>query len=135
MTQKQNEQEQGYQSAAGYDAATAQAQGAFLGGQPDAAAAEGQKDAFAQESSGQETASAPALSITKEDIARINELYRKSQTPGGLSPEEREEQASLRSAYIEAVRANLRGQLNNIDVKEPDGSITHLGRKFGNRQF
>ena len=67
--------------------------------------------------------------ITKEDIERINALYRKSKTKTGLTPEERDEQQELRSAYIEAVRANLRGQLDNIDIKEPDGSVVNLGER------
>ena len=67
--------------------------------------------------------------ITKEEIERINELYKKSQTKTGLMPEERDEQQELRSAYIEAVRANLRGQLDNIDIKEPDGSVVNLGER------
>lgn len=71
--------------------------------------------------------------VTKEDIARINELYHKSQTPAGLTPEEREEQQELRSLYIESVRANLRGQLDNISIKEADGSVTNLGEKHGGK--
>ena len=50
-------------------------------------------------------------------IQRINELARKSKAEG-LTTAEKEEQASLRREYIEAIRMNLRGQLNNIDVKE-----------------
>ena len=42
-----------------------------------------------------------------EKIKRINELYHKSQGEG-LTLEEKEEQAALRKAYIESVRANLR---------------------------
>lgn len=63
-------------------------------------------------------------------IARINELYHKSQAEG-LSPDEKEEQARLRQEYIANVRANLRGQLNNIDIVNADGSIENLGEKFG----
>ncbi len=66
-------------------------------------------------------------------IARINELYRKSQAEG-LTEEEKREQASLRSEYIANVRANLRGQLNNINIQEKDGSITNLGEKHGNKK-
>lgn len=66
-------------------------------------------------------------------IARINELYRKSQAEG-LTEEERGEQASLRSEYIASVRANLRGQLNNINIQEKDGSITNMGEKHGNKK-
>ena len=69
-----------------------------------------------------------------EMTARINELYHKSKTPEGLSEEEKKEQAELRQAYVANVRANLRGQLNNIDIKEADGSITNLGEKFGNKK-
>lgn len=63
-------------------------------------------------------------------IARINELYHKSQSEG-LTPEEKEEQAGLRQEYIRNVRANLRGQLNNIDIVNEDGTIENLGEKYG----
>ena len=63
-------------------------------------------------------------------IARINELYHKSKAEG-LTPEEKEEQARLRQEYIANVRANLRGQLNNIDIVNADGSVENLGEKFG----
>jgi len=66
----------------------------------------------------------------EERIARINELYHKSQTKEGLSAEEKEEQKRLRQEYVAAVRGNLRAQLNNIDIVEKDGSITNLGDKF-----
>ena len=65
-------------------------------------------------------------------IARINELARKSKTEG-LNEAELEEQAQLRKEYIEAFRRNLRGQLDNIDIKEADGSITNLGEKYGSK--
>lgn len=68
----------------------------------------------------------------EKKIKRINELYRKSQAEG-LTEEEKKEQAELRSEYIANVRANLRGQLNNIDIQEKDGSITNLGEKYGNK--
>ena len=63
-------------------------------------------------------------------IDRINELYHKSQSVG-LTEEERAEQAKLRKEYIEAIRGSLRNNLNNISIKEPDGSITDLGKKYG----
>lgn len=65
-------------------------------------------------------------------IARINELARKSKIEG-LNEAELKEQAQLRKEYIEAFRRNLRGQLDNIDIKEADGSITNLGEKYGNK--
>lgn len=66
-------------------------------------------------------------------IARINELYRKSKAEG-LSGEELKEQQILRREYIDSFKRNLRGQLNNISIREKDGSITDLGEKFGNKK-
>lgn len=66
-------------------------------------------------------------------IERINELYRKSQKEG-LTEAEKEEQAKLRRNYIDAVKKNLRGQLNQINIQETDGSITNLGEKFGQKK-
>ena len=60
--------------------------------------------------------------MTNEKIARINELYKKSKSPEGLTPEEKIEQAELRGAFLEAVRKNLKGQLDNTVVIRPDGS-------------
>lgn len=68
----------------------------------------------------------------EEKIKRINELYRKSQAEG-LSEAEKKEQAALRSEYIANIRVSLRGQLNNIDIQETDGSITNLGEKYGHK--
>lgn len=64
---------------------------------------------------------------------RINELYHKSQAEG-LTEQEKEEQRQLRQAYVANVRANLRGQLNNISIVEKDGSVTDLGAKFGDKK-
>lgn len=71
------------------------------------------------------------MATLEEKIARINELYHKSKTEAGLTPEELEEQQSLRADYIASFRASLRGQLDNIDILEKDGSVTNLGEKFG----
>ena len=64
--------------------------------------------------------------MNEEGIKRINELYKKSKSPEGLTPEEAEEQARLRKQYINDMKKNLIGVLNNIDIKEADGSITHV---------
>ncbi len=66
------------------------------------------------------------------DIDRINTLYHKSKAVG-LTPEEAEEQKRLRKAYIQAIRRNLRGSLDNISIQEEDGSITNLGEKHGHK--
>lgn len=70
--------------------------------------------------------------ITDEKLARINELARKAKAEGMTSAETKERDV-LRREYIEAVRANLRGQLNNINIQELDGSITNLGEKYGKK--
>lgn len=71
--------------------------------------------------------------MDESKIGRINELWHKSKAEG-LTEAEKEEQAKLRAEYIAAVRANLRGQLNNISIVEKDGSITDLGEKYGNKK-
>lgn len=68
----------------------------------------------------------------EEMTKRVNELYHKSQAEG-LTEDEKREQAELRKAYVANVRANLRGQLDNISIVEKDGSVTNLGDKFGNK--
>ena len=68
--------------------------------------------------------------ITQEMIDRINELYHKSQD-AGLSEEEKQEQQMLRKKYIEAIRTNTRANLNQISIKEADGSVTDLGKEYG----
>ncbi len=64
-------------------------------------------------------------------ISRINELYHKSKQEG-LSRQEKEEQAALRAEYIAAIRANLRGSLEQISVVEQDGSVTELSKRNEN---
>ena len=60
-----------------------------------------------------------------ETIKRINELYHKSQAEG-LTEEEKEEQKELRQKYIESVRGNLRGQLENMTIQRPDGTVENV---------
>lgn len=72
------------------------------------------------------------MGITTEKIQRINELARKSKAEG-LTNDEKMEQAALRQEYIAAFRENFRGQLNNIDIKEKDGTIVNLGERYGDR--
>ena len=54
--------------------------------------------------------------MKQEMIDRINTLYHKSKSVG----------------LIEAIRTNMRANLNNISIQEKDGSITDLGKKYGN---
>lgn len=69
------------------------------------------------------------MGIDEKKIARINELYRRSKAEG-LTDAEKREQKLLRLEYVEAVRANLRSQLDNIDIEEKDGSVYNLGEKY-----
>lgn len=57
--------------------------------------------------------------VTKEQIQRINELYKKSQAEG-LTEEEKKEQAYLRRLYIDSVKESLKAQLDNIKVVDKD---------------
>lgn len=73
------------------------------------------------------------LHMTDERIQRINELYHKSQKEG-LTPEEKEEQARLRYEYVQAIRASLRSNLDQISIQNPDGTIVHLADKKVSRR-
>lgn len=53
--------------------------------------------------------------ITQEMIDRINELSRKKKTVG-LNEEEQAEQKELYKEYIAAFRANLKSQLDMIEI-------------------
>lgn len=66
--------------------------------------------------------------MTEEQIARINELARKSKTIG-LTPEEKQEQAKLRLEYLAAIRKSLESQLDNVYFVEEDGTETKLTKK------
>lgn len=68
--------------------------------------------------------------MDQQKIKRINELYKKSKAEG-LTDAERKEQKILRQEYMELVRRNLRGQLNNIDIEQKDGTVINLGEKYG----
>ena len=71
--------------------------------------------------------------MDNKKIDRINTLAHKAKSVG-LTEEEKKEQAELRKEYLAAVRQNLKAQLNNIDVKEKDGSVTNLGEKYGRKK-
>ena len=60
--------------------------------------------------------------VTKEQIDRINELYHKSQSVGltDEEKEEQEEQKVLYRAYIDAFKANLKAQLETIEIVDDD---------------
>lgn len=66
--------------------------------------------------------------MTKEKIARINELAHKSKTTG-LTEAEKAEQQALRKEYIEDMKSSLRAQLERTSIKEPDGTIHRVSKR------
>lgn len=71
--------------------------------------------------------------MDEKKIARINELAHKSKAEG-LTEAEKKEQQLLRQEFLAAVRMNLKSQLDNIDMQQPDGTIVNLGEKYGKKQ-
>jgi len=63
-----------------------------------------------------------------EVIARINALAKKAKEEG-LTDEEIVERDKLRRIYIDNVKANLIGQLDNTYIVSPDGTKRKLGPK------
>ncbi len=63
-----------------------------------------------------------------EVIARINELAKKAKA-GALTPEDVQERDKLRRIYIDSVKANLVGQLENTYILEPDGTKKKVTKK------
>lgn len=63
-----------------------------------------------------------------ERTARINELARKKRLEG-LTDAELSEQQRLRMEYLHDFRDGMEKMLENIAIKEPDGSITPLRKK------
>ena len=63
-----------------------------------------------------------------EVVERINVLARKAKNEG-LTEEETAERDKLRRIYIDSVKANLVGQLDNTFILRPDGTKEKVQRK------
>lgn len=69
--------------------------------------------------------------ITPELIARINELSRKKRSVG-LTEEELAEQQALRREYLDGIRDQVKGMLDNIEVvdaplqPQPQPKVTRI---------
>lgn len=63
-----------------------------------------------------------------EVIARIKELAHKAKVEP-LTPEELQERDKLRRIYIDSVKANLTGQLENTYIVYPDGTKKKVSHK------
>ncbi|WP_163536876.1 DUF896 domain-containing protein [Gracilibacillus sp. YIM 98692] len=59
--------------------------------------------------------------LSKEKIARINELANKSKKEG-LSKEEQKEQQELREAYLKNVRKSFKNHMKGMTVVDPNGN-------------
>ena len=66
--------------------------------------------------------------MEKAKIERINELARKKKG-GGLTEEEKAEQAELRREYLSEYRENMKAILDGIVIQEEDGSRHMLTQK------
>ncbi len=66
--------------------------------------------------------------MTKEQVARINELARKKKTIG-LTEGELQEQAQLRAKYLKDFREGFRQQLDNTYIQYQDGTKIKLEQK------
>lgn len=66
--------------------------------------------------------------MTKEQVARINELARKKKTVG-LTEAELQEQAALRAQYLKDFREGFKQQLDNTYIQYEDGTKVKLEQK------
>lgn len=64
--------------------------------------------------------------MNQQQIDRINALARKAKSPEGLTEAEKEEQALLRRAYIDAVVGSLKGQLDRTVIVDEAGRRRRL---------
>ncbi|MBB5323566.1 uncharacterized protein YnzC (UPF0291/DUF896 family) [Anoxybacillus tepidamans] len=59
--------------------------------------------------------------LSKQKIARINELAKKAKT-SGLTAEERIEQQQLRTEYLQAFRQAMTDTLHSVTIIDPNGN-------------
>lgn len=57
------------------------------------------------------------IMITKEEIDRINSLYKKSKIDK-LNDEEKLEQQRLRQKYIDSIKLQVKSQLENVKIQK-----------------
>lgn len=59
--------------------------------------------------------------LSKEKLARINELSKKSKEVG-LTIEEAKEQTKLRKEYLETFRRSMSNTLEHVTILDPEGN-------------
>ena len=60
--------------------------------------------------------------LSKEKLARINELAKKSKTTTGLTDTEKKEQALLREEYLDRFRGGMRNHIEGMKVVDTEGN-------------
>lgn len=60
--------------------------------------------------------------LSKEKLARINELARKAKTTEGLTPTEQKEQKMLREEYLAAFRKGMRNHIEGAKIVDREGN-------------
>lgn len=74
--------------------------------------------------------------LTKDKLARINQLANKAKT-SRLTKEELKEQKLLREEYLKTLRQSFKNQLSNVKIIDPEGTdvtpekVKHL--RMGNK--
>ncbi|MBM4763871.1 DUF896 domain-containing protein [Bacillus sp. B15-48] len=59
--------------------------------------------------------------LSKDKLARINELAKKSKTTG-LTKEEAKEQSALRAEYLQTFRSSMLNTLKGVTIVDPLGN-------------
>ena len=67
-------------------------------------------------------------------IERINELAKIAKTRQ-LTKEEEKERKELREQYIKNFKNRFQNELNNVYIKNEDGTITKVEKKNDNQSF
>ncbi|MGX7024420.1 DUF896 family protein [Vagococcus hydrophili] len=60
--------------------------------------------------------------LSKEKLARINELAKKAKTETGLTAAEKQEQAELREEYLHRFRGGMRNHIEGMKVVDTEGN-------------
>lgn len=68
------------------------------------------------------------ITVEHKKILRINELA-KLKKERSLTPEEENERKALHQEYIAGFRQNMEAVLQNVRIKQADGSLTPLKKK------
>ncbi|MBR3988655.1 MAG: DUF896 domain-containing protein [Clostridia bacterium] len=70
--------------------------------------------------------------MDKKMIARINELAKKKKTEG-LTEAETKEQKELYKVYLAEIRGQFSQTLDNVSVKEVDGSVVPFKEAYAKK--